>query len=314
MFNLNDFLIHKFIGKNIDATDNKIRKKSGILSGVFGIILNLLLFSSKLMIGIFSFSIATMADAFNNLSDAGSSIITFICFKTASTPPDKEHPFGHGRIEYVSGLIVSIAIILTGLSFIKTSIERIFKPEEIVIDILSILILSISIIIKLWMGFFNHKISKLINSSAIQATANDSFMDSIATSTVILGIVTTKLTGFYLDPYAGLIVSVFIVLTGTKTLKESLDILLGKAPEPELIEKINNCIKDYPEILEITNLMVHNYGPGWSVITFKAKVLIINNDIYAANEIIENLEQKLETKLRCQAVIRLQPVINNSQK
>ncbi|BED91788.1 MAG: cation diffusion facilitator transporter [Candidatus Improbicoccus pseudotrichonymphae] len=305
---MNKFLISKFIGKNINPGDKNTRRKCGLLSGIIGIICNLLMFVGKLLVGILSSSISVTADAFNNLSDAGSSIVTLVCFKIAGNPADKKHPFGHGRIEYVSGIIVSVVIIITGLGFIKTSIEKIFSPENIEFDLFSFSVLIISIVLKLWLGFFNRKISKLIKSSAMKATANDSFSDCLATITVIGGMFITKLTGLYLDAYAGLIVSGFIIYTGIKTFHESLGPLVGQAPSLKLVEQIKNFVNSYPEIVAIEELMVHDYGPSWSVISFKAKIIVENTNIFVINEIIEEIEENLEKKFNCHAIIRLHPV------
>ncbi|MDR2074037.1 MAG: cation diffusion facilitator family transporter [Oscillospiraceae bacterium] len=305
---MNRFLIEKFVGKNLEPENLEVRRKCGVLSGIIGVFCNLMMFAGKVTVGVLSSSIAATADAFNNLSDAGSSIITLVCFRMASNPADKEHPFGHGRIEYVSGLIVSIAIILTGLSFIKSSVEKIFNPEDVGADLFSFCILGISVAVKLWLGFFNKKLSRIIDSTAMKATANDSFMDSISTITVIVGMLITRFFGIYLDPYAGLVVSVFIILTGTKTLKESLAPLLGQAPNLELVKKINNFVLAYPEVAGISDLMVHNYGPGWSVISLRIQIIANDIDIFGISEIIDDIEKSLAKKLNCCAVIRIEPV------
>jgi cation diffusion facilitator family transporter len=306
---LNKFLIKKFVGSNPDQSSLRIRRRCGVLSGVVGIIINLLLFAGKLAVGVFTFSIAATADAFNNLSDAGSSIVTLICFRMAGIPADKEHPFGHGRIEYVSGLIVSIAIIITGIGFIKSSIEKIFSPETVVLDAVSATILIASVIIKVWLNFFNRRLSNIIHSPAIEAVANDSISDAVATTTVILGIFITQFFGWYLDPYAGLIVSGFIILTGSKTFKDSLEPLLGKAPDPEFVEKINNFVLSYPEVSEINDIIVHNYGPGNNSVTLRVHIETKDiSDVKIINEIIADIEKNLAKKFKCSAIVRFEPV------
>ena len=300
---MNKFLIDKLIGEGNNISNQKIRKKLGTLSGIVGIFLNLLLFIAKLVVGILSSSIAATADAFNNLSDAGSSIITLLCFKTASSPADKDHPFGHGRIEYVSSLIVSVAIIITGLGFVKSSIEKIFNPETLEFDVVSLSILISSVLIKLWMWRFNSLISKRIKSITVQATANDSLSDATATFTVLIGCTISYLTKIYVDPYAGLIVSVFIILTGSKTLKESIGLLMGKAPDKEFINEIKQFVLSNKKIKEIEKLSVHNYGPHRSAVYMKV-ILYPNIDSTKINEIIDKLENQLEEKFGCSAIVR----------
>lgn len=300
---MNKFLIDKLIGEKSNISDERVRKKLGIISGVVGIILNLLLFIAKLIVGILSSSIAATADAFNNLSDAGSSIITLLCFKISSSPADKEHPFGHGRIEYVSSLIVSVAIIITGLGFVKSSIEKIFNPENLEFDMISLIILASSVLLKLWMWRFNSLISKKIKSLTIQATANDSLSDATATLTVLIGFSISYFTKIYVDPYAGLIVSAFIMLTGSKTLRESLGLLMGKAPDKEFINEIKQFVLSNKKIKEIEELSVHNYGPHRSAVYMKV-VLYSNVDSTKINEIIDKLEDQLEIKFGCSAIVR----------
>lgn len=300
---VNKFFIDKIIGNRHDVKDPKVRKKIGTLSGFIGIVLNLILFAGKLAVAIFSSSIAAMADAFNNLSDAGSSIITLFCFKIASNPADKDHPFGHGRIEYVSSLIVSIAIIITGLGFVKSSIEKIFNPENLEFDVVSLSILIISVLLKLWMWRFNSIISKKIKSLTIQATANDSLSDAIATSAVLFGFAISYFTKVYIDPYMGLIVSAFIIFTGSRTFRESLGLLMGKAPDKKFVSEIKNFVLSNKNIKEIEEMSVHNYGPHKSAVYMKV-ILTRGVDSKMINVIIDKLEDDLERKFGCRAIVR----------
>ena len=300
---MNKFFIDKIISKKHDVKDPKLRKKIGTLSGLTGIVLNLILFAGKLTVAIFSSSIAAMADAFNNLSDAGSSIITLFCFKIASNPADKDHPFGHGRIEYVSSLIVSIAIIITGLGFVKSSIEKIFNPENLEFDIISLSILIISVLLKLWMWRFNSIISKKIKSLTIQATANDSLSDAIATSAVLFGFAISYFTKIYIDPYMGLVVSAFIIFTGNRTFRESLGLLMGRAPDKKFINEIKNFVLSNKNIKEIEEMSVHNYGPHRSAVYMKV-ILSKDVDLKMINGIIDGLEDDLERKFGCRAIVR----------
>ena len=225
--------------KDVDRMqDQDVRERCGVVSGMVGIVLNLCLFAAKLLAGLLTGSIAIMADAFNNLSDAGSSIITLVGFKMAGRPADPEHPFGHGRIEYVAGFVVSMIVILMGAELLKSSVEKIFAPETVAFSWISLGILVASILVKGWMCLFNRKLGKLIDSTAMQATAMDSLSDAVATTTVVIGIGITQWTGWSVDGYTGLIVALFILYTGVKTAKETLSPLLGEKPSPELVEQI----------------------------------------------------------------------------
>ena len=306
------FLINKY-AEGADLKSPELRKRFGILSGTVGIIANLLLSVGKFFAGIMTGSIAISADAFNNLSDAISSIVTLICFRTSDSPADREHPFGHGRIEYISGLIVSIAIIFMGIEFIKTSIEKIFNPEPVVASTVPIVILVVSLIIKLWMGYFNNKIGNAINSTAIKAAAFDSVSDSIVTITILVGMAVTYFTGFYVDAYSGILVACFVILTGLKMIKESTGPLLGQAPDPELVKSINSLVLKCPYILGIHELTVHNYGPGKLVISMHAEVPA-NKNIMELHDAVEEVENKLKHKFKCQATIHIDPIVTDDEQ
>ncbi len=306
------FLINKY-AEGADLKSPELRKRFGILSGTVGIIANLLLSVGKFFAGIMTGSIAISADAFNNLSDAISSIVTLICFRTSDSPADREHPFGHGRIEYISGLIVSIAIIFMGIEFIKTSIEKIFNPEPVVASTVPIVILVVSLIIKLWMGYFNNKIGNAINSTAIKAAAFDSVSDSIVTITILVGMAVTYFTGFYVDAYSGILVACFVILTGLKMIKESTGPLLGQAPDPELVKSINSLVLKCPYILGIHELTVHNYGPGKLVISMHAEVPA-NKNIMELHDAVEEVESKLKHKFKCQATIHIDPIVIDDEQ
>lgn len=306
------FLINKY-AEGADLKSPELRKRFGILSGTVGIIANLLLSVGKFFAGIMTGSIAISADAFNNLSDAISSIVTLICFRTSDSPADREHPFGHGRIEYISGLIVSIAIIFMGIEFIKTSIEKIFNPEPVVASTVPIVILVVSLIIKLWMGYFNNKIGNAINSTAIKAAAFDSVSDSIVTITILVGMAVTYFTGFYVDAYSGILVACFVILTGLKMIKESTGPLLGQAPDPELVKSINSLVLKCPYILGIHELTVHNYGPGKLVISMHAEVPA-NKNIMELHDAVEEVENKLKHKFKCQATIHIDPIVIDDEQ
>lgn len=278
-----------------------------MLSGIVGIISNLTLSAFKFFAGIITSSIAISADAFNNLSDAISSIVTLICFKTSDSPADKDHPFGYGRIEYVSGLIVSIAIIFMGIEFTKSSVEKIFNPQDVTYGITTFIILTASLIVKLWLGNFNQKIGSMINSTAMKATAFDSLGDAIITLTILVGTLINYFSGISIDAYLGIGVALFIIFTGISMIKETLSPLLGQSPDPKFVEKIYKVVEDFPDILGIHELTIHNYGPGRSFISFHAEVRA-NKNIMDLHDKIDALEKTLKNKFKCQAIIHMDPV------
>lgn len=309
---ITDFLIKKYITVS-DKKSSEARRQFGILSGTVGTAINIVMSLAKFFAGMLTGSIAISADAFNNLSDAVSSVVTLICFKTLNTPADREHPFGHGRIEYISGLIVSIAIIFMGLEFIKSSIEKIFEPEPINTSIIAIIILIVSLIVKLWMAFFNRKLGNTINSTAIKAAAFDSMNDAIATLTILAGMAITHFTGLYVDAYAGIIVALFVIFTGWKMIRESMGPLLGQAPDPELIKSINNIVMNNPNVLGIHAITVHNYGPNTLSISLHAEVPA-NKNIMELHDSIDSVEQKLKNKFKCQATIHMDPIVIDDEQ
>ncbi len=310
---MTNYLIKKFIPNYEDVNNSQVRRKFGVLSGIVGIICNMVLSAGKFFVGIMTSSIAVSADAFNNLSDAVSSIITLICFKTSGSPADKNHPFGYGRIEYISGLIISIAIIFTGIEFTKSSIEKIFNPEPVCYDITSVIILSVSLIVKLWMGFFNRKLGNMINSMAMKATAFDSILDGIITVTILAGMTINYLTGISVDAYTGIIVALFIVFTGVSIIKETINPLLGQSPSPEMVKEINDIVLSSPKILGIHEITVHNYGPGKSVISLHAE-MPANENIMVLHEATDLIEKKLKNKFGCPAIIHMDPIITDNKE
>lgn len=308
MFLLLNFILSKFI-KNYDDTQNpQVRTACGNFSGVLGIILNLILFGAKLLSGILTASISVTADAFNNLSDAGSSVVTFLGFKLASRPADEEHPYGHGRYEYVAGLGISCAIVLVGAELLKSSVEKIFKPEETTaITLLSVCILLGSICVKLFMFFFNRAMSKRISSSTLKATAMDSLTDCIATSVVLIGLGISAATGVNIDGWLGCAVACFILYTGISTFKESLSPLLGNTPDPRFIDEIRETVLSTELITGIHDLLVHDYGPGRCIISFHAEIPY-DVDIMHAHDVIDRLERKIQEKYHCLVTIHMDPI------
>ena len=294
--------------KDVDRIqDQGVRERCGVVSGMVGIVFNVCLFVAKLVAGLLTGSIAIMADAFNNLSDAGSSIITLVGFKMASRPADPEHPFGHGRIEYVAGFVVSMVVILMGVELLKSSVEKIIMPEAVAFSWLSLSILIASILVKGWMCLFNHKLGKLIDSTAMRATAMDSLSDAVATTTVVLGIGITAWTGWCVDGYTGLIVALFILYTGIKTAQETLSPLLGEKPAPELVEQIKRTVLSYEDIIGIHDLIIHNYGPGRCMISMHAEVPA-EMDVFKMHDAIDMIEYQLRDQFHCEAVIHMDPI------
>ena len=296
--------------KNENPEDLSVRKRLGMLSGLVGIFGNLLLFSGKFFAGVITSSIAISADAFNNLSDAISSLVTLICFKASNNPADKDHPFGYGRIEYISGLIVSIAIIFMGIEFTKSSIEKIFNPEPVSIQLLPALILIFSLFIKILLGVFNTKIGKIINSTALKAATFDSLGDAAVTVTILFGMAITYFTGISVDAYSGILVSLFIIFTGVGLIKETLSPLIGQSPDPEFVKEITDLVLSSPNIIGIHELTVHNYGPGKSMISMHAEMPAEKN-IIELHEEIDLMEKKLKEKFGCSAIIHMDPIVTS---
>lgn len=303
-----DFLIRLFIPDSQKINDPAVRGRYGILAGGMGILLNLCLFCSKFFAGFFTGSIAITADAFNNLSDAGSSVVTLAGFKMASMPADREHPFGHGRLEYLSGLAISAAILLVGLELGKSSVEKIIHPEAVRMGILPMVILICSILVKLWMAYFNRSLGKRISSSAMMATAADSLTDAAATSAVLVGMAVGHLSGRLIDGYIGLLVAAFILYSGFTTARDSLSPLLGQAPDKEFVASIQQAAMAHPEILGIHDLIVHDYGPGRRIISFHAEVPS-NRDILETHDVIDHLEMELRERFQCDVTVHMDPIV-----
>ena len=299
-----------FIRDRDNVTDPAVRRAYGQLCGLAGIGFNILLFIGKFLAGTLSGSIAITADAFNNLSDAGSSVITLLGFRLAGRKPDPEHPFGHGRIEYISGLIVSGLILLMGVELAKSSFDKILHPEAVDFSVIAIVILVVSIAVKLYMGMYNRQIGKKINSAAMAATAADCVSDSISTSAVLVAMLVAKFTGLMIDGYVGMIVAVLIVISGIKAAKETIAPLLGQAPEPEFVEEVEKIVMAHEPICGIHDLVVHDYGPGRVMISLHAEVPA-SGDILELHDVIDNAEAALRKELSCEAVIHMDPIVTD---
>lgn len=305
-----EFLARVFIRHRDGLSPSALRQAYGQLCGAVGIGLNLLLFVGKLFAGTISGSIAITADAFNNLSDAGSSLVTLLGFRLAGRKPDPEHPFGHGRMEYISGLAVAGLILLMGVELGKSSLKKILSPEEIVSSPLVLAILAVSVAVKLYMFYYNRSIGKKIKSAAMSATATDSLSDAVSTTAVLIATLVGQFTGLNIDGWVGLLVALFILFSAYKAAKETLSPLLGQTPDPEFVDRIEQIVLSYPEVLNIHDLIVHDYGPGRVMISLHAEVSA-DGDLLQLHDVIDNAEHRLKKELGCMAVIHMDPIITN---
>ena len=305
---MTDFLIQFFVGKNQDVKDVKVRGKYASVAGFTGILLNVLLFIGKLVLGIVAGSVAIIADAFNNISDAGSSIVTLIGFRLAAKPVDKEHPLGHGRIEYVCGFIVDMLIILVGFELLTSSFDKILHPALPDVGNVTLILLGVAIFVKLWLFFFYRKIANIIQSSSIKASAFDSLSDCVATTLVLIAGLVARIWGIGIDGWAGILVAAFILFTGAKAAKETIDLLLGSPPDPAFIDDIYDFVENYSQIVGIHDVMVHDYGPGRQIVSFHAEV-DSKSDINIAHEEIDQMERDMHAKFGCIVTVHLDPVV-----
>ncbi len=307
------FLTKIFIKDYNNTTSSAVRQAYGILCGAVGIAFNILLFIGKFLAGLLSNSIAITADAFNNLSDAASSVITLIGFKMAGQKPDPDHPFGHGRIEYLTGAFVSLAILVMAFELMKSSVSKILHPEEMTFSLLIIVILIVSIIVKLYMSLYNTRISKKINSAAMKATAIDSLSDSLATTAVLIATLISHFTGVNIDGYCGILVGLFIFYAGFSAIKDTINPLLGQSPDPEFVQNIEDIVLSYDIVLGIHDLIVHDYGPGRRMVSLHAEVPASGN-LLTLHDTIDNIEHELRNTLQCDAVIHMDPICNDDKE
>lgn len=304
---MTDWLVQRCIRRPEDGSDPAVRQAYGLLSGGVGIVLNLLLSAGKFVAGVLTGSIAVTADAFNNLSDAGSSVVTLVGFRMAAKRADDDHPFGHGRIEYLSGLAVAVAILVVGLELVKSSLEKVLHHADVAFSWLSVGILCASILVKLWMFFFNRNLSRRIGSAAMMATATDSLSDAAATSAVLLGTLVGHFADLHIDGWVGILVAAFILRAGWGAAKDTLDPLLGQSPDPGLVRGIQETVLGRPEIVGMHDLVVHDYGPGRCMASLHAEVPM-DADILAIHDVIDNLERELRRKLGVEVVIHMDPI------
>lgn len=304
-----------FIKEKEDAGQSSVRTAYGMLCGGVGIFLNVILFIGKFLAGTLARSVSVTADAFNNLADAASSVITLLGFKLSRQKPDTEHPFGHGRVEYISGLLVSVAIILMGLELLKASAEKIISPGEIDFSWLTVGILTASILVKLYMFLYNSRIGKKMSSSALSAVAADSLSDCAATGVVLLSTLIAHFFRVDIDGYCGALVALFVLCSGIKSVKETIAPLLGQIPEPEVVKSIERIVLSHREICGIHDLIVHDYGPGRLIVSLHAEMAIGEEyDIFALHDVIDNAERELRDELGCEAVIHMDPVQKDDER
>ncbi len=302
-----------FIKDRENTSSPQVRKAYGMLCGGMGIALNILLFAGKFLAGFLSNSIAITADAFNNLSDAGSSLITLVGFQMAGQKPDPHHPFGHGRIEYLSGLFVSVAILIMAIELIQSSVDKILHPQPVVFNSLTIIILLVSIAVKIYMAYYNKNIGKKIDSAAMRATATDSLSDTLATTVVLAASLTAHFTGLKIDGYCGILVGLFIFYAGYSAAKDTISPLLGQPPEPNFVKNVETIVMSYEHIQGIHDMVVHDYGPGRVMISLHAEVPA-DGSLLILHDMIDNIEHRLHNELHCEAVIHMDPVITDDEQ
>lgn len=301
-------ILSRLLIKNYrDYKNPSVRQAYGILCGAVGIFLNLCLFAGKFIAGLLSNSIAITADAFNNLSDAGSSVITLIGFRMAGQKPDPDHPFGHGRIEYISGLLVSILILLMGMELTKTSVGKILHPEELAFSPVILSILIVSILVKCYMFLYNRRVGQKIDSAAMAVTGTDSLGDTLSTTVVLAATLTGHFTSLSIDGWCGVLVGLFVCYSGFTAARDTISPLLGQAPDKAFVRQVNDIVMSHAEILGIHDLIVHNYGPGRTLISLHAEVPA-DGDILTLHDVIDTAEHELKNTLNCHAVIHMDPI------
>lgn len=302
-----------FIKNNQNYSDEKVRSQYGVLCGAFGIFLNAVLFTLKFLFGSLAASVAMVADAFNNLSDAASSVVQILGFKLATRKPDPEHPFGHGRIEYISGLVVSFLILYMGTALLKESVLAIIHPEAMKISALSVIVMGISVLTKFYMYLYNHLTAKKIDSIAMEVVAKDSLNDVISTSVVIAALIGSKYTSLPLDGIGGVVVGIFILKTGIEAARDTIKPLLGTAPSEQLVLEIEEELMKHKPIVGMHDLIVHDYGPGRMMISLHAEVPG-NLNIFSLHDVIDIAEHDISVRFNCHVVIHMDPVDTENKR
>ena len=312
---MTDFIL-KILVKGYDKGEKPTpatRRACGSAVSAVGIVANLLLAAIKLFAGVISGAISITADALNNLSDAGSQVVSLISFKISGKPADRDHPFGHARIEYVASMIVSFLVLLVGFELLTDSVSKIFSPEPTTYSPIVIIILLVSVLVKLWLFFFGRGAAKRISSEVVRAAATDSLSDAIATLAVLVSAIISHFSGFDTDAYMGVIVAVIILIAGVRILNETKNSILGSAPEPELVESVVKIVGEYPEVLGIHDMVIHNYGPGNTIASFHAEVDGAENVFYI-HDAIDNLEKRLYSELSVRTTIHMDPIVTDDER
>lgn len=310
---MTDFLCGLFIKNKEDIKNPSVRRAYGTMVSVVGIVLNFLLSAIKLLAGVLSGAISITADAVNNLSDAGAQVVSLVSFKISAKPADRDHPFGHARMEYVASMIVSFLVLLVGFELFKESIIQVFEPKETEFSPLILIILVISIAMKLWLCFFNRRVGKKIGSAVIRATAADSLSDAASTGAVLVSAIISHFTGWRTDAYMGIAVAIVIFIAGIKILNETKNSILGSAPEAEVVEGIVALTAQYPEILGIHDMVVHQYGPGNTIASFHAEVDGAA-DVFVTHDVIDTVERKLWAEMGIRATVHMDPIVTDDER
>lgn len=305
-------LIRSFVKDYENTNSPAVRERYGVLSSCVAMVCNVLLFLVKLALGLISGSIAITADAFNNLSDVGSGVITFLGFKLASQPSDEEHPFGHGRLEYISGLVIAFLVLMVGVEVIKSSVEKIIHPEPVDFSLIVLAILILSILLKLWMGHFNHILGDRIDSQTMKAAAADSISDCVSTGTTTLGIIIARISGLQLDGILGLLAGGFILYAGYGIARDTISPLLGQRPDPDVVQQVEKILMSYDIVTNVHDLVIHDYGPGRMMGSAHVEVPQ-NLNLLTAHDIIDNAERHVQAALHMPFVIHLDPVDTESE-
>ena len=310
---MTDLLIKLFIKENKKQDDPKVRGEYATLASGTGITVNIFLSVVKLIVGLIANSISIVSDALNNITDIGSSLVTMIGFKLSQKSSDKDHPWGHGRMEYITGFIVDMLIILVGFELFKSSIDKIIHPELPNINTITIILLVVAIFAKLWLFLFYKKIAKIIDSAALKGAAYDSISDTISTTAVLASAIVARFAGVSIDGFVSLLVSIFILITGFKATKEMIDMLIGTAPDKEFVKDIYKFVERYKEIVGIHDIMVHDYGPGRKIVSFHAEVPADSN-ICEVHDIIDGIEQDMFKKFGCITTIHMDPIVVDDEE
>ncbi len=308
-----NWLVKMFV-KDADQVESAaVRERYGVLSGVVGVIMNLMISTGKLLVGALFASVSILADGINNLTDAASSLVTLVGFKIAGRPADKEHPFGHARTEYITALVVSFIILFLGIQLIKSSIEKIISPSEVTFSVLSVVVLIASILIKFWLWSFNRRLGKKVKSTAILATATDSLNDVLATGAVLICLIISHVTGWQLDGYIGIVVALLVSWTGLGIFRDTFNLLIGEAPDDKMIQDIRSILLSNDKVLGIHDLIIHNYGPSKWFASAHVEVSASDN-MMSCHDMIDNLEREVGEKLNIQLTIHMDPIETDNEE